>query len=304
MRRCLVRVLLTLGLLLSVSTAGRAASYVFDPIDVPNAVFTVAEGINNRGQVVKAYADELFGPNHGFVYNGIGFTTIDFPDGSDTIAFGINNHGQIVGSYLSQGQHGFIYRSKKNVFTSIDVPSAGVFLTRANGINNRGQIVGEYLDNSSSNEQHGFVYDNGLFTSIDVPEAFATSATGINSVGDIVGFYEDTNGLHGFIDNGNEFTTIDVSFPGASNTSALGINDRRHIVGIYQDDEVRIHGYIYKNGVFTSIDFPDAFETVALGINKRGQIIGFYADGEGVHGFIATPKKKVTNVARVSQSDP
>src|SRR5439155_80019 len=202
---------------LSVSTAGRAASYVFDPIDVPNAVFTVAEGINNRGQVVGAYADELFGPNHGFVYNGIGFTTIDFPDGSDTIAFGINNHGQIVGSYLSQGQHGFIYRSKKYVFTSIDVPSAGVFLTRANGINNRGQIVGEYLDNPSSNEQHGFVYDNGMFT---------------------------------------------------------------------------------------SIDFPEAFETVALGINKRGQIVGFYADGAGVHGFIATPKKKVTNVARVSQSDP
>src|SRR5207245_10992643 len=95
MRRCLVRVLLTLGLLLSVSTAGRAASYVFDPIDIPNAVFTVAEGINNRGQVVGAYADKLFGPNHGFVYNGIEFTTIDFVDGSDTIAFGHNTHSQI-----------------------------------------------------------------------------------------------------------------------------------------------------------------------------------------------------------------
>jgi hypothetical protein len=44
------------------------------------------------------------------------------------------------------------------------------------------------------------------------------------------------------------FTQIDV--PGAALTRAQGLNDRGQIVGIYGDD-VRRHGFLLSNGVFT-----------------------------------------------------
>jgi hypothetical protein len=59
-----------------------------------------------------------------------------------------------------------------------------------------------------------------------------TSAYGINGAGQIVGGYTGSGGLHGFLDSGGVFTTVDV--PGANNfTLARGINGVGQIVGIY-----------------------------------------------------------------------
>lgn len=51
---CLLVVLLALAPLLYYSTA-RAASYEFTTIDVPDAIATFMEGINDHGQVVGGY---------------------------------------------------------------------------------------------------------------------------------------------------------------------------------------------------------------------------------------------------------
>jgi uncharacterized membrane protein len=90
------------------------------------------------------------------------------------------------------------------------------------------------------------------------------------------------------------FTPIDV--PGASFTEAFGITPSGQIVGIYFDSMdtnlTKPHGFLYDGGVFTLIDVPGASETQANGINPHGQIVGSYRDSTGVHGFLATPKKK------------
>jgi probable HAF family extracellular repeat protein len=291
-RNCL-RALITPVFLLSFLNILEAASYDFTTIDVPGASSTVAQGINDRGQIVGGYSDEIFGPSHLFVTDGDQFVTIDIAGSSNTTAFGINNQGKIVGSYVTSEQHGFLYPATDPVFTPIDVPfPTGVFATRPNDINNRGQIVGEYLDQPASNEQHGFVYNKGHFRSIDVPDAEVTSANGINDNGAIVGFYADrfTFEIHGFIKKRGAFSTIDVPFSGASNTSANGINNKGQIVGIYQDGS-GVHGYLCDDEIFTSIDVPGAFVTLALGINQHGSIVGWYSDALGIHGFVATPKK-------------
>src|ERR1019366_6585948 len=123
------------------------------------------------------------------------------------------------------------------------------------------------------------------FIPIDVPSATDTSAQGINSGGQIVGFYTDASYiLHGFLDNGGIFTTIDV--PGAPYTQgALGINNGGQIVGSYVDASNYSHGFLDNGGIFTTIDFPGAIYTQAWGINNGGQIVGIYYDGYA-HGFL------------------
>jgi hypothetical protein len=66
-------------------------------IDVPDAVSTVAEGINDDGVT------------HGFLLTD-DFSTIDFPGATSTVARGINTQNQIVGSYIDEHgtEHGFL----------------------------------------------------------------------------------------------------------------------------------------------------------------------------------------------------
>jgi hypothetical protein len=66
-------------------------------------------------------------------------------------------------------------------------------------------------------------------------------------------------------------------FPGAEFTCALAINPAGEIVGQYKRADGIFHGYLLRNGVFTSIDFPGASSTfAAMGINEQGDIVGSY----------------------------
>jgi probable HAF family extracellular repeat protein len=92
-----------------------------------------------------------------------------------------------------------------------------------------------------------------------------------------------------------DFTTIDV--PGAVFTSASGINARGDIVGSYTDGTGRAHGFLLRDGEFTTIDFRDAAGTVvagtgAAGIGPSGEIVGTYSvvgeSAVSAHGYRLT----------------
>jgi len=86
------------------------------------------------------------------------------------------------------------------------------------------------------------------------------------------------------------FQTVD--YPGSIATYPLGINDLRTVVGYYLDPTFAAHGFLWKNGVFTTIDHPNAklglfAGTTTGGINDLGVIAGTYlskTDGF-LHGF-------------------
>lgn len=113
--------------------------------------FTVATGINPRGDIVGRYqgTDGLF---HGFTLIDGEFTTIDHPEGRAIHALAINHRGDLAGcSYRDapatmpcgcDGQRGFVY--KQGAFTTVDVP--GAISTGLTGVNRRGDIVGNYQD--------------------------------------------------------------------------------------------------------------------------------------------------------------
>jgi probable HAF family extracellular repeat protein len=72
---------------------------------------------------------------------------------------------------------------------------------------------------------------------------------------------------------GLDFYSFDA-LPGAT-TNPQGINSRGDIVGSYALAG-KTHGFLWSDGVLTTIDYPGAVFTDARGINARGDIVGAY----------------------------
>src|SRR5215813_5269867 len=86
-------------------------TYTYETIDPPGSIYTAAEGINSKGQIVGFYQDSNR-IEHGFLYDHGVYTTIDPPGSGETVANGINSKGQIFGFYEIGGSGpivGFLY---------------------------------------------------------------------------------------------------------------------------------------------------------------------------------------------------
>ena len=173
------------------------------------------------------------------------------------------------------------------LFTSIDVP--GATRTSANGNGTR-SIVGDFDD--PNGQTHGFVLSKGVFTQIDidVPGAISTSVNGVNGKGQLVGFYIDawvrSTGISGARASSPR-STRPVRSARAPSSSTRGARSS----GQYRKaDDVR-HGFVWTNGVFTTIDVPGATATTVIGINDPGELVGTYVDAKGNrHGFLLSKK--------------
>src|SRR5579864_4435980 len=140
----LVLILLSGGI-----SVGLAGPISLSTVDVPDANATIAQGINDTGQIVGGYNSQ---GNHGFLFTGKTLATLPA-----ALAHGINDIGQIVGlSIDAAGSHGFLDTSGS--FSTIDVPGAS--FTEAFGINDTGQVVGAYAIGGSG---YGFVDTSGVF---------------------------------------------------------------------------------------------------------------------------------------------
>jgi probable HAF family extracellular repeat protein len=94
---------------------------MFSTIDFPRVAFSDAVSINNAGQILGQYADEVF---HAYLLSEGVFSTIDFPGSRNTFSARINNVGEIVGSYTDAAGvfHGYLA-------TPIPEPSAWVLVS-------------------------------------------------------------------------------------------------------------------------------------------------------------------------------
>ncbi len=131
---------------------------------------------------------------------------------------------------------------------------------------------------------------NLKYTNIDLPGAQITLPTAINARRQIAGIMEDLNGnFHGYRVDKDGSNLMLIDFPGslASSTGVTGMNSRGDIVGSYTDTAFVSHGFLLRDGSFSTIDFPNAIFNSASAINDRGEIVGIYdsADG-GVHGYL------------------
>jgi probable HAF family extracellular repeat protein len=160
----------------------------------PGAASTIANGINDRGQIVGVFQGATSG---GFLYKSFQFQPVGYPGIGETTVEDINENGQIVGNFANKkGTHGFVFLENVGAFTSlIDYPGAAVTFLRA--INNEGQIVGGFVDQDG--HEHPFLCVAAELHRVLIPEAISSSLNGINSLGQVVGNAVQKDGDHSFL---------------------------------------------------------------------------------------------------------
>jgi len=195
----------------SVAICGTASTcYIFSTVAYPGGSNTIVDGINNSGEIVGSYVDQV--GSHGFLYSGGNYSTIDYPGAAAaglTGLRGINDSGQIVGDVDENSNVGFLYSG--GTFTVIAYPGGNN--TIVDSINNSGQIVGSYVDESGAG--HGFLYSGGSYSTIDYPGAAAAGLTGlrgINDSGQIVGDVDENSNVS-FLANPISCSGCNASFP-------------------------------------------------------------------------------------------
>lgn len=273
-----------------------AGAYTFTTIDVPNASYTYALGINNSGAVVgvSGVLDTSTGGysfrNSSFLRQpDASFAAVAFPSVTTTFVSGINDLGQVTGSVNAWfGRRAFV-----------DGTGGDLFEGDARGLNNLGVIVGSISGVSPRTE--AFVRSsNGVVTRFVAPGAADTFAFGINDAGEIVGYsytHTEINGVFAWIlkgfsraADGTSFTEIAV--PGARYTLAHDISNDRVVVGEYSDVVGNRNGFLLDldDGRFDTLTVPGSVYTSIRGINDHGEVVGVWNDVEGVsHGFLANP---------------
>jgi len=158
---------------------------------------TLARGVYGS-DIVGFYSAPATSTSHGFLYDGVSYTTLDHP-----LAVGQTYPRDIWGStiagyYASGGVHGFTYDGA--TYTTLDHPLASALFsgdgTYAVGIS--GSTVVGWYDRDSLD--HGFTYDGSTWSTIDHPlGARGTEIWGVSG-NTLVGVYTDSSSqFHGFI---------------------------------------------------------------------------------------------------------
>jgi probable HAF family extracellular repeat protein len=88
----------------------------------------------------------------------------------------------------------------------------------------------------------------------------------------------------------NRLTTISIPAPVAT---CLGLNDDDVIVGGYGTARRANTGFVYANGVLSTLLYPGSKYTIATSINNSGTVVGYFGGlNEINHGFLYTPSKE------------
>ena len=78
------------------------------------------------------------------------------------------------------------------------------------------------------------------------------------------------------------YSYTQIAAPGSKENNAAGINDSGVVAGYFltpAGNTVVSHGFVFKNGILTTIDPPGSGGTVISGIANDGSVIGYYELG-------------------------
>ena len=249
--------------------------YEFTSVDYPGAAQSLVfdtDGTTALGAFVFDPGNAS-SPATAFTVAGGVYQILNVPNSTASVATGINTSGLIVGVYQDVAglTHGFA-TSDSSTFNDVDFP--GATSTQAIDVNDAGAIVGDYFD--AANVEHGFVSSGGTFTAIDFPGATSTAVAGINANGDIVGGYTDTTGNPRLSAFGRRIHPYQL--PARQQHDRLRHQRQRGHRRLLHRHRWQIHGFVYADNNFSTVDVAGASATQLTRIKNWAQVTGVYVD--------------------------
>ena len=272
------------------------ATYVFNTINYPGAVFTDVRGINNAGRIV-GYASFDGITFFSFTYHAGVFSALPpvpgGPGAIEVVAHGINDAGDIAGSLVDTTtpsiSNGFILPAGSFTYTGFARPAWPATFGRA--ISNSGLVVG--FNDDGVGGTAGFIFDPAtfLFTDITIPGSLFTIAQSMNNAGQVVGSAVLPGGSQAWLrEPGGAMTLFQIA---GQPTRARGINDVGLIAGFITSGPAPgvNQGFVGNSSGFETLMVPGSDATFGESINNAGQVAGLFTTTGGTvtRGFIATP---------------
>lgn len=248
-----------------------------------DGTYSVAQAINDSGQVVGD--DNGAGFNRAFITgaNGLGISYLDNLGGTGTHAADINIFGQVVGHSFTSAGNTHAYITGTNGVGMTDLGTLGGDFSVAYGVNDIGQVVG--VSSIAGNAAyHAFITGpNGVgMTDLTMSRRVSSVAYDINNSGQVVGSFSNARNTiqHAFITGENGIGITDLgTLAGTTHSFAGGINDSGQAVGfsgLYDALSGYHPGYAFVTGVngVNLTDLGTPIDSMASDINDLGQVVG------------------------------
>ena len=209
--------------------------------------FSIAAGVNDRGEVAGGSAVSFGGPDHAFLWRDGVMQDLGTLGGTVSTGFGINARGQVTGIAYDASHTGHAFLWDGLMLDLGWLPSDRA--SRGAMINDRGEVAGTSCPSEcGGGPEDPFLWDGKTMQQAGGPDyerGFEDRVTAMNERGQVVGFREQGLPRHAFLWDG---ATLDLGTLGGqfSHSAALAINDRGDIVGWSEDASFTLHPVLWR----------------------------------------------------------
>lgn len=278
------------------SLTGDRPSYVMRDLGTFGGTASLAQGINDRGQIVIMRGLGATQPAQttsarSLVWERGRVRWLGTLAGGATVASSVNGRGEVAGVSVVRGvPHLFLWRDG----TMRDLGAAGGnvegIVYHVVALNDRGEVASSRIPKGAA--PRAVLWRRGTMSDLGTlgPGFTASHAYGINERSQVVGLSTTSDdGLgHAFL--WQTGTMLDIATPtgGVQLVWAHAINDRSQVAGVgarvvgKQLDEKTVRAYRWQNGTITSLGtLPGFVSSGPTAINNQGQIVGFAIAANG-----------------------
>ena len=246
------------------------STYLFQQLNPGGSVNQFGGGgINNNNQVAATASGHLFvydlSTNSYTNYFSIVPAQMGSLDDSGKVVYTASNGGSFVGA---------VFNPSDNSVTTFNGADNSQY-TFANGVSGNGMFIAAYYQVSTF-AQIGLLKSGSTSTDVSYPGPHGqVYVYDTNNTGDVIGLSSCCRTGVNFLDKGGVYTTISDPLGNANNGVVNGMNDLDQVVGWYDNGAGGpMHGYLWQDGLSTTIDYPGATQTILDDINNSGVILG------------------------------
>ena len=286
-----------------------AAGWTLTELGTLGGASSVADGLNNAGQVV-GYAEAADGTPYPVIWRsglvaalstrpgralalspaGVVAGNVMSPDGqrldatllsgghayglgalggSFSTAVAVNDSGQVVGYARTADEKDHAFLATASGM--VDLGTFGGLYSYAHGINQAGLIVGSAYD--ASGTPRCFLSTGGGLVDPGTLGGRACNALAVNDAGQVTGNSSTSAGpAHAFLRDSRGM--VDLGTLGGSSSVGYAINRHGHVVGASRTAANQLHAFLHDGTRMIDLGTLGGTSSTATGVNASGQVVG------------------------------